>query len=435
MTESTGPGGPKPPGTATTDRRGFLARGAAALALPYFIAGSVRAQGARPAPSERLTIASIGYGNQGSGDVGTLMNKPQLQYVACSDVRSNKLAEMTNRLEGKFGAGIGAYGDWRALVDRDDIDLVHIATPDHWHGVMSCWLMASGKDIYCQKPLSLTVAEAWAIHETAQRFGRVFQTGSQQRSSGEFLRACEYVRSGRLGEIKQVNVQIGGPSEDRLYPAQPVPPELDWDMWLGPAPWMPYNEERASGNYGGGWRQVKDYSGGMMTDWGAHHFDITQWGLGKDGSGPDEILAPADTPEGKLVYVYTETEVGNNVRVVHQGPANGVRFIGELGEIEVNRGLIRSTPESILEEPLGADAVRLYASRDHFDNWLDCVVSREAPITDSLVGASSVTMCHLGNIAHWSGRSFRWDPGAREIIADPELSRFLSRPMRAPWHL
>ncbi len=424
------------PACETATRRGFLkATGAAAL-FPYLIAGSVKAQDGKPAPSNRITLATIGYGNQSPGDVGSLMGRGEVQYLACCDVRANKREELRARLAGKYGQGIAAYNDFREIIARDDIDAVHIATPDHWHAIISCWAMKSGKDVYCQKPFSLTIEEAWIMHETSQRYGRVFQTGSQQRSSPEFLRACSYVRSGRIGTVKQVNVNVGGPSMDRLYPAQPIPAGFDWNMWLGPAPYMPYNEERSSGNYGGGWRQVRDYSGGMMTDWGAHHFDICQWGVGMDGSGPDRIVSPADSDEGKLTYYYSKTPVGDNVKVVHQGPANGVRFIGTKGEVEVNRGMIRSTPDGILRDPLGADDVHLYDSHnDHFGNFIDCIKSRELTICPTLVGAGSITMCHLGNIAHWTGRSFGWDPVKRELLGDDELKRWTYRPMRAPWHL
>jgi predicted dehydrogenase len=300
---------------------------------------------------------------------------------------------------------------------------------------MSIWSMKQGKDVYCQKPLCLTIHEAWAMVEAARRYGRVFQTGSQQRSSREFRVACEYVRSGRIGTVTQVNVNVGGPSSDRMYPTEPVPEGFDWDLWLGPAPWMPYNGERCSGNYGGGWRQVRDYSGGMMTDWGAHHFDICQWGLGMDGSGPAEVVPPQLSETGKLTYTYPKTPVGDNIKVVHAGGGNGVLFIGTKGKMEVNRGYIKSYPETILKESLGSDDVRLYDSPGHYQDFIDCVKSRTRPICDVEVGASSITVCHLGNIAWWLGRKLEWDPVAHRITNDAEAARWQDRPKRAPWHL
>lgn len=265
--------------------------------------------------------------------------------------------------------------------------------------------------------------------EAVRRYGRVFQTGSQQRSSGEFLRACEIVRSGRIGRVHNVNVNVGGPSWPVAFPEQPIPDGFDWDMWLGPAPWAPFNEERSSGNYGGGWRQVRDYSGGMMTDWGAHHFDIAQWGLGMDDSGPVEITPPNVSDNGKLMYRYA-----NGTTLTHQGGGNGVLFEGEDGWVEVNRGHFAvSRPE--LAEPIGPTEVTLYHSPGHHEDFLRCVKERRRPITDVAIGAHSATVCHLGNIAWWTGRTIHWNPDTWQIEGDEAAARWLDRPRRAPWRL
>ncbi|MDD8043561.1 MAG: hypothetical protein PHC78_07330 [Verrucomicrobiota bacterium] len=290
--------------------------------------------------------------------------------------------------------------------------------------------MKQGKDVYCQKPLTLTIREAWTLVETARRYGRVLQTGSQQRSSHEFWLACSLVRNGRIGEVKQVNVNVGGPSFPKLFAEEPIPEGFDWDMWLGPAPKMPYNAERCSGSYSGGWRLVRDYSGGMMTDWGAHHFDITQWGLGMAGSGPVKIEPPNINEDGLLTYTYE-----NGTKVVHQGGGNGVLFIGTEGEIEVNRGHFRADPVSVGDENFAASETPLYRSDNHYRDFLECVKSRQRPICDVEVGASSVTMCHLGNIAWWLGRTLQWDPNTRQMVGDEEASRWVDRPKRAPWYL
>jgi predicted dehydrogenase len=223
---------------------------------------------------------------------------------------------------------------------------------------------------------------------------------------------------------------VGGPSTERYYPEEPIPEGFDWDFWLGPAPWAPHNSERCSGNYGGGWRMVRDYSGGMMTDWGAHHFDIAQWGLGMDDTGPVEILPANGKDVPRLTYKYA-----NGVVMYHGGGGNGVLFTGEKGKVEVNRGYFKSYPDEIGQEPLGPADIRLYASNNHMGDFLQCMKTRQRPICDVEIGCRSVSVCHLGNIAFWINRPLKWDPVKEEIIGDPEASRWLDRPMRAPWHL
>jgi len=420
-------------------RRGFL-KGAAALALagPYMITSQALGAGSTPAAGNRLTMAHIGIGNQGSGHFGSMLGNSQAQILAVSDVRKWVRDRCQKAVEDRYAQaraageykGCAAYNDFRDVAARTDIDAVVVAVPDHWHALVAIAMVESGKDVYCEKPLALTIRQARAMARAVRRYGRVFQTGSQQRSGGEFRKACELVRNGRIGKVVSVNVNVGGPSTERHYPEQPVPPGMDWDMWLGPAPWAPYNEERCSGNYGGGWRMVRDYSGGMMTDWGAHHFDIAQWGLGMDESGPVEITPPDGKDVKRLTYKYA-----SGVTVYHGGGGRGIVFNGTDGKIEVDRGYFKSYPDEIGQQPLGPGDVRLYASNDHMGDWLKCVKTRKRPICDVEVGCRSVSVCHLGNIAYWLGRPLKWDPAKEEIIGDPEASRWLDRPMRAPWRL
>ncbi len=392
----------------------------------------------RAAPGDRITMGCIGIGNMGSGNTGAFLGRGQVQVVAVCDVRKWVRDDWQQRVNQRYAeaagrgeyAGCTAYADFRELLARDDIDAVMIATPDHWHALVAIEAAKAGKDIYCEKPMTLTVREARALVDAVRRYGRVFQTGSQQRSSPEFHRACELVRNGRIGKVEQVNVNVGGPSLPRSYVEEPIPEGFDWDMWLGPAPYAPHNGERCSGDYGGGWRQVRDYSGGMMTDWGAHHFDICQWGLGMDGSGPVEVHPPDGKDYDKLTYIYA-----NGVRAVHQGGGNGVLFIGTEGTVEVNRGHLATNPPELMHEVIGPSETRLYQSRDHHGDFLGCIRTRQRPICDVAVGASSVTMCHLGNIAWWTGRSFRWDPQTEQIVDDGEAARWLDRPRRDPWRL
>lgn len=239
-------------------------------------------------------------------------------------------------------------------------------------------------DIYCEKPLSLTIREARAMVTATRRYGRVFQTGSQQRSSREFRFACEMVRSGRIGKLVTISVNVGGPSEDCYLPEEPVPAGVDWDLWLGPAPWRPYHSILCPPPSFTGfpyWRRYRDYSGGGMTDWGAHHFDIAQWGMGTDDSGPVEIIPPDGKDVKFLTYKYA-----SGVTIQHNAGGNGVLFHGTEGKIEVNRGHLQTWPDNLMHKPTGPGEVHLYTSTDHRGNWLDCIRSRQRPICDVEIG-------------------------------------------------
>lgn len=418
-------------------RRTILKGAAGALAAPYFVPASALGRGGWLPPSERITVGFIGIGNMGGGHFDGFLGDRQLQVLAACDVRQDVRERRKKQADEQYAAdrqagtykGCTAYNNYEDLLARSDIDAVLIAVPDHWHAIIACAAARAGKDIYCEKPLTLTIKEAWDLVATVRRYGRVFQTGSQQRSEGNFRLACELVRSGRIGKLEHVTVNIGDPSQEAYLPEQPVPEGMDWDRWLGPAPWQPYNAERCSGNYGGGWRKIRDYSGGMTTDWGAHHYDIAQWGMGMDGSGPVEIIPPDGKDVEHMTFKYA------NGVVMERAQCNGVLFTGSDGEIEVNRGYFQATPKSIAEDPLGPKDVHLYNSPGHRQDWINCIRSRKRPICDVAVGASSVTVCHLSNIAYWTGRAIKWDPAKREIIGDTEAGRWIDRPKRAPWTL
>ncbi|MBW7905688.1 MAG: Gfo/Idh/MocA family oxidoreductase [Phycisphaerae bacterium] len=434
--------------SAHLTRRQFV-RGAAALAASGFAALPSLAHARRAAANERLTIGLVGVGNMGSGHLDALLGNPDVQLLAVCDVDAVKRDAARRKAEEHYG-GATRSGEYRAVeatnafedvLARDDIDAVLIAVPDHWHAIIAIAACRAGKDVYCEKPLSLTIRQAWEMVAAARRYNSVFQVGSQQRSEDNFRHACELVRSGRIGALREVRVGIGGPSRDKQFAEQPPRPGLDWDRWLGPAPWQPYNADRCSGDYNGGWRHVRDYSGGMTTDWGAHHYDIAQWGMGMDGSGcgPIEIVPPPEMPdirknpdpdkEPVLRFTYP-----TGVTMVHGG-ANGVKFIGSDGVIEVNRGYLKSWPDAIAKSRLGPDDVHLYRSRSHHQDWIECIRTRRRPVADVEIGASTITTCHLANIAFWTGRTIRWDPQRREIIDDAAAARWLDRPMRAPWRL
>ncbi len=399
-------------GTGRFSRRAFLrSAAAAALAAPTIV----------PATSfganDRITAGIIGLGGPaGGGGGGT-------QTVAVCDVRQDKLDRHKNN------TSVEQYRDFRELLERDDIDAVFIGTPDHWHAIPAIAAAKKGKDIYCEKPMSLTVREARAMASAVRRYGVVFQTGSQQRSDygGKFRFACEMVRSGRIGQVKRIHVNVGGPSKHIPTAAEPCPPGVDWNMWLGQAPWRPFNNHVLRS-----WRAYRDFSGGGMTDWGHHHFDIVQWALDMDRSGPREIYPPDGNNFKHLTYVYE-----NGVQV-HHGGAKGaqIEFIGTEGRVMVDRGTLATDPANIMAKPIGPNEVRLTTvTGGHKNNWAECIRTRKRPICDVEIGCRSVTVCHLGNIAYWLNRPLKWDPVKEDFIGDPEASRWLSRPKRAPWRL
>ena len=404
-----------------------------------FVGSSVL--GANP-PSERVTMGFIGIGKMGHGHLSRIVNRSDVQILALCDVQESKRQaanEVVNNVYSKRPEYKGSYKgpdlyvDFRQVTSRPDIDAVLIATPDHWHAITATHAVRSGKDVYCEKPMTLTIREGRTMVEAVRQYGRVFQTGSQQRSSREFRFACEMVRSGRIGKVISVGVSVGGPSQDCYLPEEPVPKGVDWNMWLGPAPWRPYNSILCPPPSFTGyplWRSYRDYSGGGMTDWGAHHFDIAQWGLGMDGSGPVEIIPPDGKDVKLLTYKYA-----NGVTMTHGDGGRGVLFTGTEGKVEVARGFLRTYPDSLMQKPIGPDEVHLYRSPGHHDDWFRSIRTRQKPICDVEIGCRSVSVCHLGNLAYWLGRPLRWDPVKEQFIGDPAANRWLRRPKREPWTL
>ncbi|NQT86209.1 Gfo/Idh/MocA family oxidoreductase [bacterium] len=396
-------------------RRGFLRGATAAAAAPLFVGSA--AFGA----NDRITTGIIGRGGPAGGGAGGT------HLLAVCDVREDKVAGFRGNKEVKV------YGDFRELLTRDDIDAVLIGTPDHWHAMAAIRSAEAGKDIYCEKPMSLTLYEARAMVNAVRRHGVVFQTGSQQRSEygGKFRFACEMVRSGRIGRLHTVHVNVGGPSRECYLPAEPQPKTIDWNMWLGPAPWRPFHH---SIGLSGSWRSWRDYSGGGMTDWGHHHFDIVQWALDKDGSGPEAVFPPDGKEFRHLTYIYRVN--GEEVRVTHGGASGGqIEFVGTEGRIMVDRGTLKTDPGYIMATPTGPSEVQLFRSPGHKANWVDCIRTRRRPICDVAIGCRSVSVCHIGNLAYWLKRPLKWDAVKEEFIDDPAANRWLDRPKRAPWAL
>ena len=430
---------------STPDRRTFLRQlSLLAGAAPMIIPSRARGAGANNAPNDRITIGAIGLGKQGSWLLRGFLNISQAQIVAVCDVDRLKLQRGQKQVNDHYSAlygreyrGCDAYSDFREIIARKDIDAVLIATPDHWHAIPSIMAAQAGKDIYGEKPLSLTLGEARQMVNAVRRNGRVFQTGAMQRSSGHFRFACELVRNGYIGEVKRVRVSIGTGFEPHPVfcdlPAGPKPQELDWDFWLGQAPKRPYNSIIAppiSFNGFPAWRNYRDYSGGGMTDWGAHHFDIAQWGLGMDAGGPVEVTPAHLSPYKLLTYRYA-----TGVELTTDFESNFIRFTGTKGEVQVNRGYLRTKPQSLLSQKIAANEIHLYESSNHYVDFLNAVRTRSRPISDVEIGARSVTVCHLGNLAQQLGRTLHWDPKKEEFINDEHANRMRFRSMRSPWRL
>jgi predicted dehydrogenase len=394
-----------------------------------------------------IVMGAIGTGGRGQGIMEDALHRGA-RFVAVCDVDAGHCREAIAVIQRRRQQGtVDTYNDFRELLDRKDIDAVTIGTPDHWHALIAIEAMKRGKDVYCEKPLTLTVEEGQAMVKVARMRKPVFQTGSQQRSDARFRLACELARNGRIGKIHTVETRIGDNPEGGPFPTSSVPPGLDWDFWLGQTPEVDFVEKRCHGEF----RWWYEYSGGKVTDWGAHHNDIAQWGLGTDGSGPVQIESTAGAPAHKepncyncpprfnITYTYAPNAAKycDGTRLIcTAGGENGVKFVGDGGWIFVSRDRIDASDKKLLDEPLAADAVRLYKSDDHMRNFLNCVKSRETPICDIEVGFRSVTICHLGNISlRLGGRTLRWDPVRETFEGDALAIQMLARKMRAPWKL
>lgn len=428
---------------AGISRRRFVQSLGAAAAAPLFVPRAVLGGSGATSPCERVTVGCIGTGKMAFAyHIPSLLKLADVQVVAVCDVDTTRREYAKKCVEEAYGEGkdqsyacCEPYNDFRDILARKDIDAVCIATPDHWHAIPIIESCKAGKDVYCEKPLTLTLREAQLCIEAVRKHNRVFQTGSQQRSNmfGSFRQAVEFIRSGRIGEVKSVTVGVGKPSRPCDLPEEPMEAGLDWDLWLGGAPKRPYHSilsPRGVHKHFPAWRDYCEYSGGSHTDMGAHHYDIVQWALGMDDTDPVEIIPPADPASGVgCKYLYA-----NGIEMTHGGP-DGCFFTGTKGTLHITRGLLASNPESIVQEPLREDEVHLFPSPGHHRNWVDCIRSREKPVADVEVGARSVAIPLLGNLAYWHGRRLKWDPKNWTFLGDDEANRWLDRERRDPWRL
>lgn len=423
-------------------RRGFLQRAAAAgaiLGFPAIIPAAARGADGRPAPSNRITVGAIGVGGQGNGNLGGFLGDPRCQVVAVNDVDQNHRERTQRRVHEVYNnQDCAAYADFRDLVARDDIDVISLATPDHWHAIPAIMAARNGKDIYGEKPFSHDLREGRAMVDAVQQYGRIWQTGSWQRSTGDFRFACELVRNGRIGKVHTVEVGLPTGGGGGTAPFSDPPPHLDYDFWCGPAPWAPYSSDRTHWN----WRWQMDYGGGQLMDWIGHHGDIAQWGLGTDTTGPVEFTPMhAEFPQTGIWDAATryriECTYANGVKLIVQnaeGPHRmGAKWIGSDGWVWVDRGGFDTEPKSLMREQIGADELQLYRSTNHIGNFIDCVLSRRPTITPAEVAHRSASVGQLCVIAITLGRKLRWNPDTEEILDDPAASALLGRAKREPW--
>ena len=433
------------------NRRFFIKTGAtlaAGAALPaWFIEESrlFAAEAPPPSANDKPNIALIGCGGQGRNDTNLATKFANVIAVCDVDAKHGEAASK------QFG-GARIYNDFRKLLERSDLHAIINGTPDHWHTLVNIAAVRAGKDVYSEKPLTLTIDEGKHLVAEVKKAKRVFQTGSQQRSDPRFRLACELVRNGRLGKLQNVITSLPAGPRRGPFKTAPVPAGLDWNFWQGQAPERDYVPERCHSSF----RYWYEYSGGTMTDWGAHHNDIALWGIGLERSGPTTIegrqtVEPIPggftaASEYRVNYTYANgvkhtcqsvaTEDGSGRKLAEPKPGefpNGVRFEGPDGWIFVTRGKIEASDPALLAQPLGSDAVKLYVSNNHMGNFFDCIRSRQQPVCEAEIGHRSVSVCHLGVLAIRLGRKLQWDPAKEMFVNDREASGMVAREMRKPW--
>ena len=404
-------------------RRSFIKTlGGASLILPNIITSAALGAGEQPAASNRIVMGAVGIGRQGGGDLGQFLNDPRIQVVAVCDVQTKNRNAAKAQVDGRYkNQDCKAYVDYRELIARPDIDMILCATPDHWHAQVSIDAMKSGKDVYCEKPLTLTIAEGRKMVDTARSYGRVLSCGSQ-RVIGDYGKLACAARSGRYGQILEGWALPGIPPRPCYLPEEPIPADtIDWDMWLGPAPWAPYNPRRCGGSYdipsGQGFRSWSDYSGGGMTDWGGHKFGALLHGMGLDSTGPTEIIPADGKSSDHIIFGFA-----NGMKIHVKGE---IKYVCEAGEVKANPNL--PVPPGLRWYEGGA--------KTPITDLINCVQNRRRPFQDVEYAHRTATLCHLGNISYLLNRKLRWDPVKEDFIGDAEASRLVTRHRRGPWQI
>ncbi|WP_026768347.1 Gfo/Idh/MocA family protein [Asinibacterium sp. OR53] len=437
----------KKEGKNNVSRRAFVGSTAKALAgfmiLPRYVLGGKSQTGLLyTAPSDMINLGLIGGGKQGKILSSYFLKTEQVRFVALSEVYKAKADLTLKQIKDTYVkmpqlgnyADIAVYNDFRELLVRKEVDAVVIAAPDHWHAAMAVRAAEAGKDIYCEKPMALTVKEGRAMVNAARKYNRVFQTGSMQRSWHEFRQTAELVRNGYIGQIKSVKVNVGPPPKPYDLPAEPIPDGLDWSKWLGPneVPSV-FNAELAppvTKDVYPNWRNYREFGGGMVTDWGAHMFDIVQWALDMDQSGPVEVIAPDGGEHPFLTYKYA-----GGITMTHEKWEwnNAIHFIGTEGEIKVQRGKLETNPASLKDRVIGDSEKHVYHSTDHYKDFLDAMRKRTKPICDVEIGQRTASVCNIGNIAYRLNRRLIWDPAKEQFRNDAEANTLLGRKMNKEW--
>ena len=425
-------------------RRKFLQQSALAAAAITVIPRHVLGGKGFFAPSDKINIGFIGTGKLAQGYWKSFARIPEIHIMAACDVYQKKLDKFQEKIDAFYTEETGnsnyseckTFLDYKEMLELEELDAVIVATPDHWHAIPSIDAMKAGKDVYCEKPLAHTVKEGRAMVKAASKYGRVVQTGSMQRSSRGFRKACELVRNGYVGEINQVIVSVGDPTVYCDLPEQPTPEDLDWDRWCGPAQVRPYHAELAPPDSSGPWpmwRRYWEFGGGILSDWGAHMFDIAQWGLGMDESGPVKFIPPEDSKAVrgmKMIYA-------NGVEMIHDDFDRGwaVRFIGSEGTLDVSRKFLDSKPEHIAKTEIKSSDTRLYYSHNHYQDWVDAIKKRSVPVTGVETGHRSASVCNLANIAYTLNRTLEWDPVKEKFKGDGEANKMRTKKYRKPYSL
>ncbi|CAA6676339.1 MULTISPECIES: Gfo/Idh/MocA family protein [unclassified Lentimonas] len=421
-----------------TPRRSFLKKSALAagaiLGAPMILRAETLGNGSKAAANSRMGIGFIGTGLIAQGHLKSFAGMKDLQAVAACDVRQSKLQDALKTLSAKGATSVMSTNYYEELLQNPDVDIVCIATPDHWHAAIAIEAMKAGKDVYVEKPMTLTVEEGKAVLAAEQKYGRILQVGSQQRSSAHFRIAANLVRNGKIGEVKEIYVKLGAfPQPPQDAQVKPVPDGFDYDRWIGPTPFYEYTDERVKSQYSGGWRCYWDYGSRKFGDWGAHHFDIIQWALGRDDSGPVEFI-----PKGFNGAEHHHYRYADGITVWRdKQPDHGhmIRFIGTEGEVHVSRGKIATMPKELVRYRLTDSDIQVYESKNHRQNFIDCVKSREPTICPASVGHRSGSICQLAAIAERQGRSIEWDPAAQQILGDAEAQSMQDRPRRKGYEL
>ena len=425
-----------------SNRRHFMQRSAVGIASPLIVSSAALGLEKSVPANERIQMATIGVGNRGLRNQRELSKDERVELIAVCDVDRNHREKA--RTDAKLPKG-AAYGDFREVLERNDVDAIMIATPDHWHAYIAVAAARAGKDIYCEKPLTSSIGEGRILSDVVSKHKRVLQCGTQRRSSAETRRACELVRNGYIGDLRHVEVGIPGKFNIRggytgLEPIQPVPPELDYEMWQGPAPEAAYTAARIHFNF----RWVNDYAPGYITDWGAHFIDVVQWATGMDRSGPVEVTVRQQTRRPKGIYdapegFHIDYRYASGVTMTMKAETDrskwGIKFIGSEGSIFSEGKRLDVNPASLGEQELKSGDARLYVSENHYRNFVDCIYSRKETVAPAETGHRSASACYLGAIAAEVGGTLVYDPEKERFTNNEQVNRHLMKAMRDPWKL